>query len=262
MTPRDQRTVAEISALLTHAQGTRLQQLAAALSDDDRAGVRSALDAAFARERARHRENERLRRLYRLEAELRSRGLQLVAGIDEVGRGALAGPLTAGACILPARPRVPGLDDSKRLTPARREQAAERIREVALSWSVAHLPAFDVDALGMTAALRRVMIVALEGLASRPDHVVLDGLPLGVTEHETAVVGGDGKVAAVAAASILAKVTRDAHMVSLATDYPDFGFEINKGYGTREHLDAIRASGPCPEHRRSFLPFGGMEQLF
>lgn len=262
MMPRDSRTVVEVRALLSRSRGDALRRLVRELEDDERTGVRSAVSSALAAERARTREQARLQRLYALEARLRLDGWQVVAGVDEVGRGALAGPLTAGACVLPLHPRLTGLDDSKRLTRARREELAVRIREVALCWSVAHVPAADLDRLGMTAALRRAMSEALGGLNTLSDHVIVDGRPMGIASAETAVVGGDGKVAAVAAASILAKVERDALMVALSPSYPDYGFEINKGYGTSEHLAAIETLGPCPEHRRSFTPCGGTARLF
>jgi len=262
VTPRDARRLADLHALLARSRGSALRRLAAELADDDRAGVRSALNAALARDRAHQRELARLKRLYALEADLRAQGWQVVAGVDEVGRGALAGPLTAGACVLPASPRIVGLNDSKQLTPQRREELAVQIRGIALCWSVSHVPAPELDALGMTAALRRAMGRALAGLEFPADHVVVDGRPMGVSERETAVVGGDGKVAAVAAASILAKVTRDALMVGLATEHPAYGFEVNKGYGTPDHLAALDSAGLCPEHRRSFMPCGGTERLF
>lgn len=262
MTPRDARTLAELRALLARTRGAALRTLAEDLADDDRVGVQAEIDAALARDRARERERRRLIKLYALETELRDQGYLVVAGIDEVGRGALAGPLTAGACVLPATPRIVGLNDSKALTPARREDLAEKIREVAVAWSVAHCSAAEVDELGMTAALRRVMGRALSGIAPAADHVVVDGYRVGVHDNETAVIKGDGKVAAVAAASILAKVTRDALMVSMAKTYPAFSFQVNKGYGTAEHSEAIARHGLCPEHRRSFLPGGGTERLF
>lgn len=262
MTPRDARSLSELRALLAKARGATLKALAEELADDDRVGVRSELDAALARERLREKERRRLAKLYALEAQLRDSGYVVVAGVDEVGRGALAGPLTAGACVLPATPKIVDLNDSKALSPAKREELALRIREVALSWSVAHCSASEVDALGMTAALRRVMGRAIAGLEAQPDHVIVDGRPIGVSEGETAVVKGDAKVAAIAAASILAKVTRDGLMVEMAESYPAFAFEVNKGYGTLEHMDAIARFGMCPEHRRSFLPGGGTERLF
>lgn len=262
MTPRDARSIEQLRALLAAARGGTLKSLAAELADDDRAGVKGEVEAALARERARTRERERLRKLYLLEGELRASGFTVVAGVDEVGRGALAGPLTAGACVLPSAPKIVGLNDSKLLAPAKREEIAARVREAAVCWSVAHCSASEVDALGMTAALRRVIGRALAGLEPAADHIIVDGLPVGASNNETAVVKGDSKVASVAAASVLAKVTRDALMVSLAEKYPDFRFEDNKGYGTPEHLECIARLGMCPEHRRSFMPGGGTERLF
>lgn len=262
MTPRDARSVAELRALLAGASGRALRDLASELADDDRAGVSDALAAAFARDKVRRAENARLGRLYRLEAELRAQGYRLVAGVDEVGRGALAGPLTAGACVLPDSPRIRGVDDSKRLTPARREELAFTIREVAVCWSVAHVTAEEIDQMGMTAALRRAMGRAIAGLELEPDHVVVDGRPVGAFPAETAVIKGDSKVASIAAASILAKVTRDRMMVEYADHYPAYGFEINKGYGTAEHQKAINDHGMSPLHRRSFGAGGGTQPLF
>jgi ribonuclease HII len=229
---------------------------------DDRAGVRTLLDSARARALAEKRERQRTQRLYTLECELRAQGCSLVAGVDEVGRGALAGPLTAAAVVLPDEPRIEGLDDSKRLTPQRREELAVVIREHAVAVGVAHVSAGEIDSLGMTAALRLAMGHAIEGLGVTVDHVVLDGLPMRVVENETAVVKGDSKVAAVAAASIIAKVTRDALMRSLAPEHPEYSFEINKGYGTPEHLAVIGRVGLSSIHRRSFTIGGGTGSLF
>jgi len=262
MTPRDAKTIAEIRALLERSTGRALEELAVQLADDDRAGVAAALAAARARDDAAAAERARLARLYSLEKQLRAQGFLVVAGVDEVGRGALAGPLSAGACVLPASPRIHGIDDSKRLTPARRQSLACSIREVALCWSVAHVAPAELDSLGVTAALRRAMGRALAGLELEPDHVVVDGHPVGVARYETAVIKGDSKVAAVAAASILAKVSQDELMVSLAEDHPEYGFEINKGYGTPEHLEAVARHGLSPVHRRSFAPGGGTQSLF
>lgn len=262
MTTRDPRSVAELSALISASSGASLRRLASELGGDERQGVQDALSAAASRERARLREQRRLHRLYLLENELRAEGYKIVAGVDEVGRGALAGPLTAGACVLPTDPRIKGLNDSKQLSPEKREHIAERVREVALCTSVSHIPAHEVDALGISAALRHAIQRAVDGLHLAADHIVIDGMPLGIFETETAVIKGDSRVAAVAAASVLAKVTRDALMVQLAEEYPDYGFEINKGYGTPEHIAIIRSTGLTPEHRRSFSPCGGTGRLF
>jgi ribonuclease HII len=254
-------SVSDVRQRLAQLKGTRLRDYAATLADDERAGVRDAVQAALSRDRARAREADRLRRLYRLELELAGSGCAVVAGVDEVGRGALAGPLTAGACVLPPRPRIVGLNDSKKLTPSARERLAEEIRCTSTSWSVAHVSADQVDALGMTAALRRVMCLALDGLSAAPDHVVVDGHPMRLCESETSVVKGDAKVAAIAAASIVAKVARDALMIELAETYPAYGFDVNKGYGTAEHLRAIAEQGPSSVHRRSFIPGAGTGRL-
>lgn len=262
MASRDELTVAEIRALLGCAQGTALEPLLLRFADDERAGVRALVNSARKRSESAAREQERVARLYRLEQELRDGGYEIVAGVDEVGRGALAGPLTAAAVVLAPSPRIPGLDDSKRLAPQRREELARDIREHAVAVSVSHISAHEVDSLGMTAALRRVMGLALAGLGVHVDHVVLDGLPMNVAPHETAVVKGDQSVAAIAAASIVAKVARDALMRSLASEHPSYGFDVNKGYGTSEHFAAIARDGLCAVHRRSFSIGANTPSLF
>jgi ribonuclease HII len=224
--------------------------------------VAAACASARARSEAAGAEARRTKRLYALQRSLAEAGFTIVAGVDEVGRGALAGPVSAGAVVLPASPRLEGLDDSKRLMPARREEMSLRIRECAVAVSVAHVPASDIDALGLSAALRRAFELALDGLGLAVDHVLLDGLPLRLVVNETAVVKGDSKVASIAAASIVAKVERDAYMREMAPCHPEYGFDINKGYGTAEHIDAIARLGPCVLHRRSFTVGGGTMSLF
>jgi ribonuclease HII len=248
--------------LLASASGRPLTALLTAYADDTRAGVQASLQAAQRRADAAGRERRRTRGLYATESDLRASGMALVAGVDEVGRGALAGPLTAAAVILRADPHIHGLDDSKRLSPQRREELAIEVRTQAVAVGVAHVSPAEIDSLGMTAALRRAIGLALAQLGLEPDHVVLDGLPLGVVENETAIVKGDGKVAAIAAASIVAKVTRDALMRALATEHPEYGFDVNKGYGTSEHLAAIARVGLSSVHRRSFSIGGGTGTLF
>jgi ribonuclease HII len=256
------KSIAEIRTELASASSVRLARLLEEFADDGRAGVAALCAAAEARARAASAEARRTKKLYAMQRELADAGFLIVAGLDEVGRGALAGPVSAGAVVLPITPRIEGLDDSKRLTPARREELAAVIYERALAVSVAHVPASDIDALGMTAALRRAFASALEGLDVIPAHVLLDGLPMHVVEQETAVVKGDTKVAAIAAASIVAKVARDALMREVATRHPAYGFDVNKGYGTAEHVQAIVRFGPCELHRRSFSAGGGTVPLF
>ena len=254
--------ISDVRRQFDQATAARLARLIEAYQDDPRSGVAQLVSTARARLARDERERKRTAALYRLEESLRREGHVIVAGVDEVGRGALAGPVTAAAVVLPAAPRIRGLDDSKRLTPERREQLATELHSVALCMSVAHVSSTEIDAIGIAAAVRRAMTNALAQLTSQPDHVVVDGLPVGVAEGETAVVKGDSKVASVAAASILAKVSRDALMISLAQRYPEYAFDVNKGYGTSDHVEAIARHGLTPLHRRSFSVPGGTLSLF
>lgn len=258
----NRRSLSEIRDELDAASSVSLKRLIAELADDPRSGAHALLERARARADADAAETRRLSVLYRRERAMRRAGVAVIAGLDEVGRGALAGPLTAAAVVLPNTPCIRGLDDSKRLTPARRERVAYSIRETALAASVAHVSAADLDLLGMTGALRRAMLAALDGLGIEPGHVLLDGLPLGLVPRETAVVSGDSLVAAIAAASVIAKVERDALMGALAEEYPGYGFAVNKGYGTAEHLEAIDRLGLSPVHRKSFGPCADTLRLF
>ncbi len=180
-------------------------------------------------------------------------GAGVVVGLDEVGRGPLAGPLTVAAVVLPDEPQIEGLDDSKKLSPGRREQLAAAIEGTARAIGLCHVEPARIDAEGMASCLRAAFAGALSRCGVEPDAVLVDGNPLRIHPKEQNVVKGDGKVACIAAASIYAKVARDALMAELAERYPGYGFERNKGYGTAEHIEAIREMGPSPVHRMSFL---------
>lgn len=179
----------------------------------------------------------------------------LIAGVDEAGRGPLAGPVCAAAVILdPARP-IPGLDDSKRLSQKRREALESAIQAQSLAWSVAWASAAEIDAINILQASLLAMTRAVAALDPRPGRVLVDGnrtLDCGCPAE--AIIGGDGLVPAIGAASILAKVARDRLMRGLDETYPGYGFAIHKGYPTAAHREALRRLGPCPEHRRSFAP--------
>ncbi len=183
-----------------------------------------------------------------------------VAGIDEAGRGPLAGPVVAAAVILKPDRAPTGLDDSKKLSAERRERLAVRIRGECLASAVAWADVAEIDTLNILHATMLAMRRAVAGLSIWPTSVQVDGNrlpPLGFHGRRLygdAIVGGDGLVPAISAASILAKVTRDAMMTRASELYPGYGFERHKGYGTREHLDRLRALGACPLHRRSFRP--------
>lgn len=190
-----------------------------------------------------------------LERRLWGRGAVAVAGVDEAGRGPLAGPVLAAAVILPPGHIIPGVDDSKRLQPAVRERLADEIRRQALACSIGAASAREVDRLNILRATHLAMRRALDRLPVPVDHVIVDGLPVPILgEAQTAVVEGDRRVHSVACASILAKVTRDRLMRRLAPRYPAYGWERNAGYGTPEHRDALARLGPTPHHRRSFAP--------
>jgi ribonuclease HII len=183
-------------------------------------------------------------------------GARYVAGVDEVGRGPLAGPVLAAAVILP-RDDGPweGLRDSKRMTAAERDAAAVSIRDRAVAWAVGAASVREIDRVNVLRASVRAMRRALARLAVRPDHVLVDGNPLPDLGHpHDALVGGDNLSLSIAAASVLAKVTRDRLMVALGRRYPAFAWESNKGYATAAHLAALDAAGPTPHHRRSFEP--------
>lgn len=179
-----------------------------------------------------------------------------VAGIDEAGRGPLAGPVAVAAVLLDHERIPPGLDDSKKLTPARRAALFERIMEDARAVALVFVPPEEIDQLNILRATLAGMRRAALALASRPLAFAIDGrdVPQGLPAPASAIIGGDGRHAAIAAASIIAKVARDRAMEALARDYPGYGFEQHKGYGSRRHLEALHRLGPTPAHRRSFAP--------
>ncbi|MEW6610735.1 MAG: ribonuclease HII [Patescibacteria group bacterium] len=184
-----------------------------------------------------------------------SQGARFVVGLDEVGRGAWAGPLVAAAVVFPARFRFSGLKDSKLLTPEAREWFVYELRAHALEWSYGVVHHWEIDALGMTEANRLVFVRALQGLNVPLDNVRVDGLPVHPFPYPaTFLLHGDEREAVIAAASIFAKVFRDTLMRAAHVLYPQYGFYAHKGYGTRVHRRAINTYGATPFHRRSFLP--------
>lgn len=199
------------------------------------------------------------------EAEAYASGFNGVAGVDEAGRGPLAGPVVAGAVILPARwEGLAGLNDSKQLTVGQRERLFSSLLERDdVCWAVGVADREEIDRLNILRATHLAMARAVEGLAVRPDFCLVDGLPVkGLPVPHRAIVKGDGRSLSIAAASVLAKVTRDRMMEEADLLYPQYGFAKHKGYGTKAHMEALRRHGPCPLHRRSFAPVSQMELPF
>lgn len=195
----------------------------------------------------------------RYERRLAEARYRVVAGVDEVGRGAWAGPLVAAAVVMPLSPRLYRIRDSKQLSPKKRARLAQKIKNHALAWSVSMIASEEVDTLGIVRANRKALMQALCSLSVDVDHALVDAFTLyGLPMHHTAIPHGDATVYSIAAASIVAKVTRDHMMEEEHERFPHFHFYTNKGYGTAEHLAALQQYGLTPLHRRSFLPMKSM----
>ena len=231
-------------------------KLLRALESDPRKGARQLAFLLRRREASRRAENLRLRDMFRFERELWNRGMSLIAGVDEAGMAPLAGPVVAAAVILPRGFRLPGLNDSKKIAgERRREELAVQIKRDAVCWSVGQAEVEEIDRLNIYHAGLLAMRRAVEGLALRPEYILVDartiphvGLP------QRGIIHGDALSASIAAASIIAKTSRDARMIAMDAVYPGYGFASHKGYPTPAHLRALRQHGPLPIHRRTFGP--------
>ncbi|MGD0305312.1 MAG: ribonuclease HII [Candidatus Acidiferrales bacterium] len=190
----------------------------------------------------------------RYEREARQSGWMRIAGLDEAGRGSLFGPVVAAAVILNPKRRIVGLDDSKKLTPDRRRELFPRICEHALAWAIAEIDAARIDAWNIYQASRQAMLAAVSQLSPLPDYLLLDAIEIDLPIEQKALIHGDARSVSIAAASILAKVERDRRMAEFDEMYPQYGLAQHKGYGTPEHLDALRRYGPTPLHRFSYAP--------
>ena len=192
--------------------------------------------------------------LWTLENEIYDEGYKLICGVDEAGRGPLAGPVCAAAVILPRGLEIPGLNDSKKLSEKKREEVFELIVEKAVSYGIAFASVDEIEELNILAATFLAMNRAISQLSPAPELALIDGnRTKGISIESRSVVKGDSKCADIAAASILAKVTRDRYMLEMAEKYPQYHFDKHKGYGTKLHYEALREFGPCEIHRMSFL---------
>ena len=192
--------------------------------------------------------------MWEIEDGLYAQGMELICGVDEAGRGPLAGPVCAAAVILPAHVNIPGLNDSKKLTDKRRRELFPVIKEQAITYGIAFADHKEIDDINILQATYLAMQRAIDALAVRPDFALVDGnraKDFGIPVQT--VVHGDSLSASIAAASILAKVTRDDWMLEMAKEYPQYAFDVHKGYGTKVHYEALTKYGPCPIHRMTFL---------
>ena len=245
-------TVAEINRYLKETVPTAAEL--AELSADGRVGVRRLVQSCLHRLEAQRAEKERLFALYEFERTARQAGYSYIAGVDEAGRGPLAGPVVAAAVILPQNFFAAGLKDSKKVAPRKREELYHEITTHAIAWSVGMGQVAEIDRYNILNATKLAMRRAIQSLTTKPDYVLVDALALeDLSCPQQSIIGGDRLSASIAAASIIAKVTRDRLMCELAELVPGYGFAEHKGYPTREHRQAIARLGPSPFHRRSFL---------
>ena len=267
MTPEELAAVpvSELRARYVDAGRPLPPALERALRDDPRAGARAVAEAVRRRRRANRAEGQRLRNLLRHETRLWARGVTLVAGVDEAGMAPLAGPVVAAACILPRDYRPRGVNDSKQVDPDERQRLAADIKANAISWAIGRAEVAEIDRLNVywagILALRR----AVTSLDRRPEHLLIDARRIRDLDiPQDGIVNGDALSLSIAAASILAKTTRDALMARLDQEHPGYGFARHKGYPTPDHLALLKEKGACPIHRRSFGPVAevlGLEKL-
>jgi ribonuclease HII len=226
-----------------------------ALKNDARAGARAVYEAVLRRRRENRAEGQRLRHLLHYETALWAKGVERIAGVDEAGMAPLAGPVVAAAVILPKEFRPRGVDDSKQVDAAERARLAVEIKGAALCWAVGIASVAEIDTINIYRAGLLAMRRSIEGLSVRPEHVLLDARRVPeVKIPQDGIIHGDALSLTIAAASILAKTTRDALMAEYDAAHPGYGFARHKGYPTAEHFEALTRLGACPLHRRSFAP--------
>lgn len=245
-------TIGEIRMMLSARDVP--EEVLALLMDDPRKGVQQMVAAYLRRVQKESEERFRVEKLYEYESGLYKKGIRYIAGIDEVGRGPLAGPVTVAAVILKPHWFAAGLNDSKQVTPHRREELAKQIQEEAEAVSIVSLSPEEIDERNIYEATLCAMYEAVKRLTIRPEAVIVDAMPLHFDVPTISLIHGDARSASVAAASIAAKVYRDHLMDEYDKTYPGYGFARNKGYGTAEHIEAIRRQGITPIHRKSFDP--------
>lgn len=245
-------SIANIRGAIRECPDDQLETLLATFADDPRAGVQSLVSSGRRRAEAYRKELARTEEMWHYERLYPDR--EYVGGIDEVGRGPLAGPVVAACVILPKDCRLLYINDSKQLTEKKRDELYDRILEEAVSVGIGVVSHEVIDEINILQATYRAMREAIDMMEIKPDQILVDAVHIpGITIPQRGIIKGDAKSISIAAASIVAKVTRDRMMTEMDARYPGYGFAGNKGYGSAEHIQAIREKGPCEIHRRSFI---------
>lgn len=251
-----QRSIAELRQKYLDEGAKVPSSLLARLEEDSRAGAAALAKAIKARQAENRSEGQRLRHMLRFENELWAEGHTLIAGVDEAGAGPCAGPVVAGAAILPIGYKLKGLDDSKKiLDEEKRDELAEAIKRDAIAWSTGWCSHTEIDEINILQAALLAMRRAVEGLSVKPDYLLVDARRVpGVPQPQRGIIKGDSLSLSIAAGAILAKTSRDRHMNELGRKHPEYGFEFHKGYPTADHIAAIRKHGVLPFHRMTWAP--------
>lgn len=252
-TTQKTQTIKDIKALL-NTEDTLSKAILDQLSQDERKGVQTALKSWHNRQKKRQLQEEKFQQMMQYENQARTAGYEYIAGIDEVGRGPLAGPVVTAAVILPEGIQLQGINDSKQLNEQEKDYWFDRIHNEALSVSTSVLSAEVIDKVNIYEATRLSMKEAVENLSVKPDVLLIDAMQIDSSLPQKKIIKGDAKSISIAAASIIAKVTRDRLMTQYDEVYPGYGFAQNAGYGTKQHLEGLDKHGPSPIHRRSFKP--------
>ena len=225
---------------------------------DGRAGVQAAISKRKRELQKQVEEDLRLEKMLAYEKELYAQGIQLIAGVDEVGRGPLAGPVVAAAVILPENCKIPGLNDSKKIPKSKHQAIYQAVLDQALSVGIGVKDNQVIDQVNIYEATKLAMLEAIQELDQQPQHLLIDAMKLDLPISQTSIIKGDANSLSIAAASIVAKVTRDQMMAAYDQEYPDYEFGQNAGYGTSKHLEGLEKYGVTPIHRRSFEPIKSM----
>ena len=228
---------------------------------DARAGVQSAINKRKRELQKQVEEDLRLEKMLAYEKELYAQGVQLIAGVDEVGRGPLAGPVVAAAVILPNNCKIPGLNDSKKIPKSKHQAIYQAVLDQAISVGIGVKDNHVIDRVNIYEATKLAMLEAIQELDPQPQHLLIDAMKLDLPISQTPIIKGDANSLSIAAASIVAKVTRDQMMVAYDQEYPGYDFAQNAGYGTTKHLERLEKQGVSPIHRRSFEPIKSMTDV-